>query len=67
MAYGIHGSYSWNVSKGSCNQGMFDGITDAPMDSEMGLPILLAVLPIGLMGLMLSSYFSPYFSTDVVV
>jgi hypothetical protein len=20
MAYGIHGSYSWNVSKGSCNK-----------------------------------------------
>jgi SSS family solute:Na+ symporter len=40
-------------------KGMFDGITDAAsMDSEMGLPVLLAtVLPVGLMGLMLSSYF----------
>jgi SSS family solute:Na+ symporter len=39
-------------------KGMFDGITDAAsMDSEMGLPVLLAtVLPVGLMGLMLSSY-----------
>jgi SSS family solute:Na+ symporter len=34
------------------------------MDSEMGLPILLAtILPIGLMGLMLSSYFSAILST----
>jgi SSS family solute:Na+ symporter len=36
---------------------MFDGITDAAsMDSEMGLPVLATVLPVGLMGLMLSSY-----------
>ena len=34
------------------------------MDSEMGLPILLAtILPVGLMGLMLSSYFSAILST----
>jgi SSS family solute:Na+ symporter len=34
------------------------------MDSEMGLPVLLAtILPIGLMGLMLSSYFSAILST----
>jgi SSS family solute:Na+ symporter len=46
-------------------KGMFDGITDAAsMDSEMGLPVLLAtVLPVGLMGLMLSSYFSAILST----
>jgi SSS family solute:Na+ symporter len=32
---------------------MFDGITDAAsMDSEMGLPVLATVLPVGLMGLM---------------
>jgi SSS family solute:Na+ symporter len=38
-------------------KGMFDGITDAAsMDSEMGLPVLATVLPVGLMGLMLSSY-----------
>jgi hypothetical protein len=58
MANGFHGSYSWH-SQGSGDKGMFDGITDdASMDSE-GLPVLLAtVLPVGLMGLMLSSYFS---------
>jgi SSS family solute:Na+ symporter len=43
---------------------MFDGITDAAsMDSEMGLPVLATVLPVGLMGLMLSSYFSAILST----
>jgi SSS family solute:Na+ symporter len=49
---GFHGSYSWHVSQGSGDKGMFDGITDAAsMDSEMGLPVLLAtVLPVGLMG-----------------
>jgi SSS family solute:Na+ symporter len=43
---------------------MFDGVTDAAtMDSEMGLPVLLAtILPIGLI-LMLSSYFSAILST----
>jgi SSS family solute:Na+ symporter len=62
---GFHGSYSWNV-KVAATKGMFDGITDAAsMDSEMGLPVLLAtVLPVGLMGLMLSSYFSAILSTD---
>jgi SSS family solute:Na+ symporter len=62
---GFHGSYSWHVSQGSGDKGMFDGITDAAsMDSEMGLPVLLAtVLPVGLMGLMLSSYFSAILST----
>jgi hypothetical protein len=38
---GFHGSYSWHVSQGSGDKGMFDGITDASMDSEMGLPVLL--------------------------
>jgi len=53
------------LSKVAANQGMFAGITDASsMDSEMGLPILLAtILPVGLMGLMLSSYFSAILST----
>ncbi|AWG22349.1 sodium:solute symporter [Flavobacterium faecale] len=53
------------LAKVAANQGMFAGITDANgMDSEMGLPILLAtILPIGLMGLMLSSYFSAILST----
>lgn len=53
------------LAKVAATNGMFTGITDAAsMDSEMGLPILLAtILPIGLMGLMLSSYFSAILST----
>jgi SSS family solute:Na+ symporter len=53
------------LAKVAATQGMFDGVTDAAtMDSEMGLPVLLAtILPIGLMGLMLSSYFSAILST----
>jgi SSS family solute:Na+ symporter len=32
-----------NASKVAATQGMFDGVTDAAtMDSEMGLPVLLA-------------------------
>lgn len=48
-------------------QGMFVelGYTDVTsMDSEMGLPVLLrTVLPVGLMGLMMSAYFSAIMST----
>ncbi len=53
------------LAKVAANKGMFDGIANAAsMDSEMGLPILLAtILPVGLMGLMLSSYFSAILST----
>lgn len=53
------------LAKVAADKGMFTGITDASnMDSEMGLPVLLAtVLPVGLMGLMLSSYFSAILST----
>jgi SSS family solute:Na+ symporter len=53
------------LAKVAATKGMFEGITDAAnMDSEMGLPILLAtILPVGLMGLMLSSYFSAILST----
>jgi hypothetical protein len=48
-----------HVSQGSGDKRHVDGITDAAsMDSEMGLPVLATVLPVGLMGLMLSSYFS---------
>jgi SSS family solute:Na+ symporter len=51
----------------AADQGMFthlgyQGIAD--MDSEMGLPLLLReVLPVGLMGLMMSAYFSAILST----
>lgn len=48
-------------------QGMFTAIGYAPgtaMDSELGLPLFLrTILPVGLMGLMLSAYFSAIMST----
>lgn len=48
-------------------QGMFaaDGFTTmAEMDAEMGLPLLLKnVLPVGMMGIMMSAYFSAIMST----
>jgi SSS family solute:Na+ symporter len=75
-AWFIAGLFEWPImafmgvilgmlAKVAATQGMFDGITDAStMDSEMGLPILLStILPVGLMGLMLSSYFSAILST----
>jgi SSS family solute:Na+ symporter len=75
-AWFIAGLFEWPImafmgvilgmlAKVAATQGMFDGITDvSTMDSEMGLPILLStILPIGLMGLMLSSYFSAILST----
>ncbi|MDR9373777.1 MAG: sodium:solute symporter family protein [Schleiferiaceae bacterium] len=49
------------------DQGMFAsmGYTSlAGMDAEMGLPVLLrTILPVGLMGLMMSAYFSAIMST----
>ncbi len=75
-AWMIAGIFEWPImafmgvilgmlAKVAATQGMFAGITDAAsMDSEMGLPILLStVLPVGLMGLMLASYFSAVLST----
>jgi SSS family solute:Na+ symporter len=75
-AWFIAGLFEWPVmafmgvilgmlAKVAAVQGLFDGITDtSTMDSEMGLPILLStILPVGLMGLMLSSYFSAILST----
>lgn len=75
-AWFIAGLFEWPImafmgvilgmlAKVAATQGMFEGITDsASIDSEMGLPILLStILPIGLMGLMLSSYFSAILST----
>ena len=48
-------------------QGMFTAIGYAPgtaLDSELGLPLFLrSILPVGLMGLMLSAYFSAIMST----
>ena len=51
----------------AANDGMFHYLgyaTVASMDSEMGLPMLLrSILPVGLMGLMMSAYFSAIMST----
>jgi solute:Na+ symporter, SSS family len=55
------------LARVAAEQGMFGYVgfaSAADMDAEMGLPILLAtVLPIGLMGLMMSVYFSAVMST----
>ncbi len=51
----------------AADQGMFQHLgyaTIASMDPEMGLPLLLrTILPVGLMGLMMSAYFSAIMST----
>lgn len=55
------------MARSAADQGMFEylgtsGLTDA--DPETGLPMLLrTVLPVGLMGLMMSAYFSAILST----
>jgi SSS family solute:Na+ symporter len=55
------------LARVAADQGVFaaDGfLTSAGMDPEIGLPLLLkTVLPVGLMGLMLSAYFSAIMST----
>jgi len=54
-------------SRVAFEQGMFSSIGYAPgteMDAELGLPLLLrSILPVGLMGLMMSAYFSAIMST----
>lgn len=77
-AWFIAGLFEWPImafmgvllglfARVAVQQGLFEGlgyeaITD--MDSEMGLPLMLrTVLPIGLMGLMMSAYFSAIMST----
>jgi SSS family solute:Na+ symporter len=51
----------------AANQGMFADLGFASaegMDPEMGLPLLLShILPVGLMGIMMSAYFSAILST----
>jgi SSS family solute:Na+ symporter len=45
-------------------QGVISGYTIANIDPEMGLPLLLkTVLPVGLLGLVISAYFSAIMST----
>ncbi|MEJ8802386.1 sodium:solute symporter family protein [Pontibacter sp. H249] len=75
-AWYIAGLFEWpimafmGVSLGilarvAAEQGMFDNlVAGGAVDPETGLPMLLrSVLPVGLMGLMLSAYFSAILST----
>lgn len=77
-AWFIAGLFEWPVmafmgvllglfARVAADQGMFAslGFTDpAGMDAEIGLPLLLrSILPVGLMGLMMSAYFSAIMST----
>lgn len=77
-AWFIAGLFEWPVmafmgvllglfSKVALEQGMFTAEGFAPgsaMDKELGLPMLLKdILPVGLLGLMLSAYFSAIMST----
>ena len=77
-AWRIAGLFEWPVmafmgvalglfSRVAFEQGMFTELGFAPgteMDPELGLPLLLSsMLPIGLMGLMMSAYFSAIMST----
>ncbi len=53
------------LARVAAEQGLLIGVTDSSgLDSELGLPILLStILPVGLLGLMLSAYFSAILST----
>jgi solute:Na+ symporter, SSS family len=75
-AWYIAGLFEWPVmafmgvalglmARVAAEQGMFQSLTgSAVLDPETGLPMLLrSVLPVGLMGLMLSAYFSAILST----
>lgn len=77
-AWRIAGLFEWPVmafmgialglfARVGFEQGMFTEIGYAPgmqMDPELGLPLLLrTILPVGLMGLMMSAYFSAIMST----
>jgi SSS family solute:Na+ symporter len=77
-AWYIAGLFEWPVmafmgvllglfARVGADQGMFEYagyLTTESLDAEMGLPLLLrTVLPVGLMGLMLSAYFSAIMST----
>lgn len=77
-AWFIAGVFEWPImafmgvllglfARVAVQQGMFEGLgygSIESMDSEMGLPVMLrTVLPVGLMGLMMSAYFSAIMST----
>ncbi|WP_026956617.1 sodium:solute symporter family protein [Algoriphagus vanfongensis] len=73
-AWFIAGLFEWPImalmgvslgllSRVAVEQGALDGFT-AAMDPEMGLPVLLSqILPAGILGLMMSAYFSAVLST----
>lgn len=77
-AWFIAGLFEWPVmalmgvllglfARVAAENGLFESLgylSSAGLDAEMGLPLLLrSVLPVGLMGLMLSAYFSAIMST----
>lgn len=75
-AWYIAGLFEWPImafmgvalgilARVAAEQGLFDSLgAGAVVDPETGLPMLLrSVLPVGLMGLMLSAYFSAILST----
>ena len=77
-AWRIAGLFEWPImafmgvilgmfAKVALDQGLFTEIGYAPeaaMDAELGLPLFLKqILPVGLMGLMMSAYFSAIMST----
>ena len=73
-AWFIAGLFEWPImdmlgvslgllSRVAVEQGALEGFTVA-MDPEMGLPVLLSqILPVGILGLMMSAYFSAVLST----
>lgn len=73
-AWFIAGLFEWPImamlgvslgllSRVAVEQGALEGFT-AAMDPEMGLPVLLSqILPVGILGLMMSAYFSAVLST----
>lgn len=73
-AWFIAGLFEWPImamlgvtlgllSRVAVEQGALEGFT-TEMDPEMGLPVLLSnILPVGILGLMMSAYFSAILST----
>lgn len=73
-AWFIAGLFEWPImamlgvslgllSRVAVEQGALEGFTTV-MDPEMGLPVLLSqILPVGILGLMMSAYFSAVLST----
>ncbi len=58
------GSLLGMFARVALDQGVITGFTMANIDPEMGLPLLLkSVLPVGLLGLVISAYFSAIMST----